>query len=86
LQRVPVPDLYVATRHVRSGNIDRQKLNVTGADAGTAAGIVSKTYTVKAGTTLSKSAKQHPGDANASVKILEANRNPLSHRDLIGQS
>ena len=42
-----------------------------------------KTYTVKAGDTLSKIAKQHLGDANAYMKIFEANRDQLSNPDLI---
>ena len=36
------------------------------------------TYTVKSGDTLSKIAKEHLGDANAYMKIFEANRDQLS--------
>lgn len=41
------------------------------------------TYTVQAGDTLSKIAKTHLGDANAYMKIFEANRNTLSDPDKI---
>jgi len=51
--------------------------------SGTATATASKTYTVKAGDTLSKIAKQHLGDANAYMKIFEANRDQLSNPDLI---
>ena len=41
------------------------------------------TYTVKAGDTLSKIAKTHLGDANAYMKIFEANKDQLSDPDKI---
>ena len=41
------------------------------------------TYTVKSGDTLSKIAKQHLGDANAYMKIFEANKDQLSDPDKI---
>ena len=41
------------------------------------------TYTVKAGDTLSKIAKQHLGDANAYMKIFEANKDQLTDPDKI---
>ena len=41
------------------------------------------TYTVKAGDTLSKIAKDHLGDANAYTAIFEANRDQLSDPDKI---
>ena len=41
------------------------------------------TYTVKAGDTLSKIAKQHLGDANAYMAIFEANRDQLKDPDKI---
>ena len=50
---------------------------------GTATATASKTYTVKAGDTLSKIAKQHLGDANAYMRIFELNRDQLSNPDLI---
>jgi nucleoid-associated protein YgaU len=50
------------------------------AQAGTAAG---GTYTVKAGDTLSKIAKEHFGDANAYMKIFDANKDQLSDPDKI---
>lgn len=40
-------------------------------------------YTVVSGDTLSKIAKQHYGNANAYMKIFEANRPMLSHPDKI---
>jgi nucleoid-associated protein YgaU len=52
-----------------------------GGDA--AAATAGKSYTVKAGDTLSKIAKDHLGDANAYMKIFEANRDKLSNPDLI---
>jgi nucleoid-associated protein YgaU len=50
---------------------------------GAATATASKTYTVKAGDTLSKIAKQHLGDANAYMRIYELNRDQLSNPDLI---
>ena len=41
-------------------------------------GASEKTYTVKAGDTLSAIAKEHLGSANAYTKIFEANRDQLS--------
>ena len=41
------------------------------------------TYTVKAGDTLSKIAKEHLGDANAYHEIFNANRDQLSDPDKI---
>jgi nucleoid-associated protein YgaU len=41
------------------------------------------TYTVKSGDTLSKIAKQHLGDANAYMKIFEANKDQLTDPDKI---
>jgi len=56
-------------------------IKVTG--GGTAAASSGRTYTVKAGDTLSKIAKDHLGNANAYMKIYEANRDQLSNPDLI---
>ncbi len=41
------------------------------------------TYTVQSGDTLSKIAKQHLGDANAYMKIFDANKDQLSDPDKI---
>jgi nucleoid-associated protein YgaU len=41
------------------------------------------TYTVKAGDTLSKIAKEHLGDANAYLEIFNANKDQLSDPDKI---
>ena len=43
-----------------------------------AAAAATATYTVKAGDTLSKIAKEHLGDANAYMAIFEANRDQLT--------
>jgi nucleoid-associated protein YgaU len=51
-----------------------------GAAAGAAAG---RTYTVKSGDTLSKIAKEHLGDANAYMKIFNANKDQLTDPDKI---
>lgn len=59
-------------------------IKVTGGGAAPAAAATAgKSYTVKAGDTLSKIAKEHLGDANAYMKIFEANRDKLSNPDLI---
>jgi nucleoid-associated protein YgaU len=61
-------------------------IKVTGGNGGTGAtgpAAGSGTYTVKAGDTLSKIAKQHLGDANAYMRIFEANRDQLSNPDQI---
>jgi nucleoid-associated protein YgaU len=50
---------------------------------GPAPAPVLETYTVKAGDTLSKIAKAKLGDANAYMKIFEANRDLLSDPDKI---
>ena len=47
------------------------------------AGAATKTYTVKAGDTLSKIAKEHLGNANNYMAIFEANRDQLSDPDKI---
>ena len=46
-----------------------------------AAEPAARTYTVKSGDTLSAIAKQHLGDANAYMKIFDANRDQLSDPD-----
>ena len=43
----------------------------------------ARTYTVKAGDTLSKISKEHLGDANSYMRIFEANRDQLSDPDKI---
>ena len=48
-----------------------------------AVGTSGRTYTVKAGDTLSGIAKEHLGDANAYNKIFDANRDQLSDPDMI---
>jgi nucleoid-associated protein YgaU len=46
--------------------------------AGGGVAVAAKTYTVKAGDTLSGIAKSQLGDANSYMKIFEANRDQLS--------
>jgi nucleoid-associated protein YgaU len=46
-------------------------------------GTSGKTYTVKTGDTLSKIAREHLGDANAYMKIFNANKDQLSDPDKI---
>ncbi len=57
-------------------------ITVNPAQAAATAGT-GKTYTVKAGDTLSKIAKEHLGDANAYMKIYNANTDQLSDPDKI---
>ena len=57
-----------------------------GAGSGSAGGAsagAARTYTVQPGDTLSKIAKEHLGNANAYMKIFEANKDQLSNPDLI---
>ena len=51
--------------------------------ASTGAAGTGKTYTVKAGDTLSKIAKEFLGDANAYMEIFNANKDQLSDPDKI---
>jgi nucleoid-associated protein YgaU len=53
------------------------------APAGGAAAPAAKTYTVKAGDTLSGIAKSQLGDAKAYLKIFEANKDQLKDPDKI---
>jgi nucleoid-associated protein YgaU len=48
-----------------------------------AAAPAGKTYTVQPGDTLSKIAKEHLGNANAYMKIFDANKDQLSDPDKI---
>ena len=59
------------------------EIEVKGGGGAAASGTSGRTYTVKAGDTLSAIAKQHLGDANAYTKIFEANRDQLSDPDKI---
>jgi nucleoid-associated protein YgaU len=51
--------------------------------ASATSGAHATTYTVKAGDTLSKIAKEHLGDGNAYMAIFEANRDQLTDPDKI---
>jgi nucleoid-associated protein YgaU len=55
----------------------------SGATATGTSGAAQTTYTVKAGDTLSKIAKEHLGDANAYMAIFEANKDQLKDPNLI---
>ena len=57
-------------------------IKVTGGGTSGAA-AAAKTYTVKAGDTLSRIAKEHYGDANKYTKIFEANKDQLKDPDVI---
>ena len=57
-------------------------IKVTGGAQGGVA-VATQTYTVKAGDTLSKIAKEHLGDANAYMKIFDANKDQLTDPDKI---
>jgi nucleoid-associated protein YgaU len=56
-------------------------IQVTGGPA--SAPAAGKTYTVKAGDTLSKIAKEHLGDAGSYMKIFDLNKDQLSDPDKI---
>lgn len=61
-------------------------IKVTGGSGGgtaTATATAAKTYTVKAGDTLSKIAKEHLGNAGAYMKIFDLNKDQLSDPDKI---
>jgi len=53
------------------------------AAAAASGGTQTRSYTVKAGDSLSKIAKAHYGDANQYTKIFEANRDKLKDPDKI---
>lgn len=57
-------------------------IQVTGGPAAGAA-AAGQSYTVKAGDTLSKIAKDHLGNANAYMRIFELNKDQLSDPDKI---
>ena len=50
---------------------------------GTSGGAGARTYTVKSGDTLSRIAKDHLGDANAYMRIFDANKDQLTDPDKI---
>ena len=58
-------------------------IKVTGGGGGAAASRSQQTYTVKAGDTLSKIAKEQLGNANAYMDIFNANKDQLSDPDKI---
>ena len=58
-------------------------IQVTGGPAAAPAQSAARTYTVKAGDTLSGIAKEHLGSAGAYMKIFELNKDKLSDPDKI---
>jgi len=58
-------------------------IQVTGPAEAPAPAPGARSYTVKAGDTLSAIAQEHLGSANAYMKIFEANRDQLSDPDKI---
>ena len=58
-------------------------IKVTGGGASGGGSAAQQTYTVKSGDTLSKIAKEHLGDANAYMKIFNANKDQLTDPDKI---
>ncbi len=58
-------------------------IKVTGGPAAAPAAAAAKTYTVKAGDTLSAIAKEHLGNASAYMKIFDANKDQLADPDKI---
>jgi nucleoid-associated protein YgaU len=58
-------------------------IQVTGGSGAGSAAAPAKTYTVKAGDTLSAIAKEHLGNANAYMKIFELNKDQLTDPDKI---
>jgi nucleoid-associated protein YgaU len=59
------------------------EIQVTGAPAPAAAASAGRTYTVKAGDTLSAIAKEQLGSAGAYMKIFEMNKDQLKDPDKI---
>ena len=58
-------------------------IKASGASSTAGGGAGATTYTVKAGDTLSKIAKEKLGDANAYMEIFNANKDQLSDPDKI---
>ena len=58
-------------------------IQVTGGPAAAAPAAGGKTYTVKAGDTLGKIAKEHLGNAGAYMKIFDLNKDQLTDPDKI---
>ncbi|MEO6213887.1 MAG: LysM peptidoglycan-binding domain-containing protein [Vicinamibacterales bacterium] len=58
-------------------------IQVTGGGSTSTGSHAGRTYTVKAGDTLSGIAKEHLGSAGAYMKIFEANRDQLTDPDKI---
>lgn len=67
----------------RNDIVGEIKVDPNAATTGGAQAAGGSTYTVKSGDTLSKIAKDHLGDANAYMKIFDANKDQLSDPDKI---
>jgi len=64
-------------------NVQGSSSTTTPGDASGSTAAGSRSYTVKAGDSLSKIAKQELGDASKWPSIYEANRDKISNPDLI---
>ncbi|MDF1503961.1 LysM peptidoglycan-binding domain-containing protein [Roseisolibacter sp. H3M3-2] len=79
-------DRLKAVSAIQSVQMDAQvniQVNEGFADKGSGNATAGRTYTVKAGDTLSKIAKEVYGDAGSWKKIHEANRAAIPNPDLI---
>ena len=74
-QKDIVADIEVTSRGAAAG--------AGSGSAGGASAGAARTYTVQPGDTLSKIAKEHLGNANAYMKIFEANKDQLNDPDMI---
>jgi nucleoid-associated protein YgaU len=73
----------VADIKVTGGGAATGTAGTASSGGGAAVATATRTYTVKPGDTLSAIAKEHLGNANAYMKIFEANRDQLSDPDKI---
>ena len=77
-------ELWAAIKTIPSWQQDIvADIKVTGGPAAASAPGAGKSYTVKAGDSLSTIAKEHLGDANAYMKIFALNKDQLSDPDKI---
>ena len=77
-------EIWTAIKTIPSWQADIvADIQVTGGPAAAPAPSAAKTYTVKAGDTLSGIAKEHLGSAGAYMKIFELNKDQLTDPDKI---